>query len=202
VTLDTSVYVQGPVNPLAVFIKCNQLLGAHEGVKCSDELDTIYSSDAKSWLPGPPNGRRTLMNEPSQGLSAWLMLHYRAEGPLQKAGEHSKYCDGPDECSQPDGCATPCWVEVSFDTTYSYRGPEGGCGDLHARLVAELGRWLDELGADWSWMNEFTGEIHHRYDGLEKLGAGGLKALTWMASTVMPAIGNMIEPRNQGKSCS
>jgi hypothetical protein len=188
-TLDSRIYIQGPVSHLAVFIKCNQLLGAHEGVKCSDELDTIYSNVTKSYLPGPPNGRRTLMNEPSQGLNAWLMLHYRAEGPLQKAGDHARYCE---DCEEPEGCATPCWVEVSFDTSYGYKGPEGDCGDLHARIIAELGHWLDELGVDWSWMNEFTGEVHHRYDGLANLGAGGLKALTWPTDSAMPAVERIV----------
>ena len=168
-TLNTRIYVHGRVDCREVFIKCNQLIGAHEGIAFKDEPGMIW-------------------NEPGQGLCALLDVTHGDGAPLREPGEHAKYCDdgGADECFTP--CGVPCWLEVSFDTSYSYSGPEGGCGDLHARLVAELGRWLDGKDIRWSWRNEFTSEVHESYAGLEDLAAGGLKALGWFATEALPAI--------------
>src|SRR5690242_14095966 len=83
----------------------------------------------------------SIMNLPGQDLCAWLIIDYE-KSPM----------------------------EVSFDTAYGYRGPEGGCGDLHARLVRELGAWLDGRRVRWSWLNEWTGEVHEGYEGLSELG--------------------------------
>lgn len=183
-TLDTRIYVHGKIDYRAVFVKCNQLLGATEQTRCTDEQDTDYRLGKKVTLPG---SSWTIQNEPMQGLPGWLMLHYRPDAPLRVPGDHSKYCDGAaDECYEP--CGIPCWLEISIDTTYSYHGPEGGCGDLHAWFTAELGRWLNEQGVSFSWRNEFTGEVHQGFDGLEDLGRGGLKALEWFATEALPAI--------------
>ncbi len=161
-TPNTEVYIHDPVDYRDVFIKCNQLLGAHEG--------TAFTEDAGS-----------ISNKPAQGLPAWLFVYHGDNGPLVEPGRHSEYCDGGlDGCPAP--CAVPCWIEVSFDTTYGYQGPDGGCGDLHARLTAELGRWLDGKGVSWSWRNEFTSEVHAGYAGLTELGAGGLAALDWFTA--------------------
>lgn len=163
-TLDTRIYVQSEVDHRSLFLKCNQLLRAGENVRSSDDGACI-------------------MNEPEQGLDAWLMIHYGS--PLRATVEHDDDCD-PD-CDYA-GHVVPCWSEVSFDTAYSYSGPDGGCGNLHARLVAELGAWLDERGASWSWQNEFTGEIFERYEGLTELGGGGAEASLWFREIALPAI--------------
>ena len=81
-----------------------------------------------------------------------------------------------------------CWLEVSLDTAYGYKDALGGCGDLHARFVANLGKWLDAKGAPWTWMNEFTGEVHAGTDGLDELGASGAEAQQSIAGTVLPAL--------------
>jgi len=167
-TLDTRIYVHDPIDYREVFAKCDQLIGAHEGIKFTDE-------------PG------CIANAPMQGLPGWLMLYHGNGEPLREAGDHAQYCDGEaDECFTP--CGVPCWLEVSLDTAYGYHGPEGRCGDLHARVVAELGRWLDGKGIRWSWRNEFTSEVHQGYEGLTELGAGGLAALEWYATEALPAI--------------
>ena len=87
-------------------------------------------------------------------------------------------------------CRAPvAFVEVSFDTAYSYRAPNGaGCGDLHAALVNALGAWCDQRGLMWWWQNEFTGEWHEGRDGLDELGEGGKAATDWFVGTVAPAI--------------
>lgn len=178
-TLDTRVYVQGRIDHKLLFVKCNQLIGAHEGVRFRDRQD--------EWPKNGADNPWTIGNEPEQGLCAWMMVEYRPGRPLIAEGEHWQYCDPEtDECPAP--CGHPCWLEVSFDTAYSYSGPDGGCGDLHARIVAELGAWLDERGIPWSWRNEFTGEVHERYDGLTELGGGGAEASAWFRDIVAPAI--------------
>jgi hypothetical protein len=176
-TLDTQIYVRGQVSHLEVFAKCNQLIGADEG--------TLFT-DREGW---PGEGSRTLMNEPGQGLPGWLILHYRADGPYRAETEpHDEDCE-PGCTSQHEPA---CWLNVSLDTAYSYHGPDGGCGDLHARVVAELGHWLDERGIPWSWKNEFTGEIHERYAGLTELGGGGAEASDWFRSIVAPVIASAV----------
>ena len=165
-TLNTRIYVHGPIDYREVFAKCDQLIGANGGTRFRDE-------------PG------VISNEPDQGLCAWLDVHHGDGGPYLKDPEPcDEYCE--------PGCDFPhdpaCWLVASFDTAYSYHGADGGCGDLHARIVAELGRWLDSKGITWSWRNEFTGDIHQGYDGLTDLGAGGLEALEWFATEVLPAI--------------
>jgi hypothetical protein len=167
-TLDTRIYVHSRVDYREVFVKCNQLIGAHEGIAFKDEPGMIW-------------------NKPGQGLCAFLDVTHGDGAPLREPGEHAKYCDGEaGECFAP--CGVPCWLEVSFDTSYGYSGPEGGCGNLHARLVAELGQWLDGKGVRWRWRNEFTSEIHWGYDRLTDLCDGGAEATAWFADIVQPAI--------------
>ena len=132
-------------------------------------------------MPGDP---WTISNDPDQGLCAWLMVHYRPGTALRAKLEHDEDCEA--DCDYP-GHVLPCWAEVSFDTAYSYRGPEGSSGGLHARIVAELGKWLDGQGIPWSWANEFTGEVHEGYEGLTELAPGGAEASAWFRDIAAPA---------------
>lgn len=168
-TLSTYVYVKDPVDYRELFVKCNQLIGAHEHVEFREDDDSIH-------------------NLPGQGLCAWLLL-YHGHGKPYCTAEQAATCD--EDCEQPcdgDHYDRACWAKVNFDTGYSFSGPDGGCGDLHARIVAELGAWLDERGVDWEWRNEFTGEVHQRYNGLTDLGRGGAEATTWFRNIAAPAI--------------
>jgi hypothetical protein len=188
-TLDTRVYVQGRIDYREVFVKCNQLIGAHEGIKFTDEPVADWKDGER--IPGPEDGEWTIWNKPGQGLCALLDISYRRADPLREADEHAKYCDGDtDDCFAP--CGVPCWLEVSFDTAYGYKGDGGeGCGDLHARLVAELGQWLDGKGIRWQWRNEFTSEVHSGYERLIDLCSSGFEASAWFRTTVAPAIAAM-----------
>ena len=73
-TLDTRIYVHGPVDHREAFVTFNRLIGADEGTRFSDEQDKTYRAGESFTLPDNP---WTLMNEPMQGLPGWLMLHYR-----------------------------------------------------------------------------------------------------------------------------
>lgn len=185
-TLDTRVYVLDRIDQREVFLKCNQLIGAHEGIESTDRLDGTWRDGERITEPGNP---WSIGNKIGQGLCALLDISYRPDAPLRTEGQHKEWCDpAEDECSGT--YCSPCWLEVSFDTAYGYRGDNGeGCGDLHARLVAELGQWLDGKQVRWQWKNEFTGELHERYDGLAELGSGGAEASDWFRNIVVPAIG-------------
>jgi hypothetical protein len=173
-TLDTKVIIQTPTDAREVFDFCRSLLGC---------------TNANPWRAIEPDGRWSLNpgwgNVLGQGLPALLKVQYGPDGPLQEM----KYDDeGLEEVGvgphDPAG-----FIEVSFDTAYSYRGLNGeGCGDLHSALVCLLGAWCDQRHLPWIWCNEFTGEWHKGVDGLDELGAGGRVAADWMRSTVMPAI--------------
>jgi len=150
------------------------------------------------WVLGSP---WWIWNAPGQGLCALLDMSYRPDAPYRSAEQAASHdediCNLPsaswyDEESGPcdgSGHSPACWLEISFDTTYGYKGDNGeGCGDLHARLVAELGQWLDERSVPWLWQNEFTGEIHSGYQQLIGLCSAGFEASAWFQTTVAPAI--------------
>lgn len=174
-TLDTRVYIHSPISYRDVFVKCNQLIGSHEGIKFTDK-EVKY----------PEGERRLLYNHPGQGLPALLDVSYRNDGPLYTGTSHWDDCG--DDCTY-EPHFIPRWLEVSFDTAYGYIGENGErCGDLHARLVTELGVWLDERGVIWSWKNEFTGKVHRGYEGLTDLCSEGSNACSWFDADVAPAL--------------
>ena len=184
-TLDTAIYVRGPVDHKALFLKCNQLIGATERTRSKDEQDTSYHEG--EWIAAPGNAW-TIMNEPGQGLPGWLMVHYRPGAPLHTAEDAARHDEDCEPDCDGDHYIRACWLRVSLDTAYSYSDAYGGCGDLHARFVAALGAWLDERKVPWSWKNEFTGEVHQGTEGLDDLGSRGAEAAAWVRKTVLPAI--------------
>ena len=174
-TLDTRMYVLDKIDPKLVFAKANQILGAHEGIRFTDEAEQY----------GRPGDWR-IGNRAGQGLPALMDVQYRRDGAYRPAPSHDEDCD-PDCEYAPHTLAY--WLEISFDTPYGYRGDSGeGCGDLHALIVAQMGKWLDERGVRWRWQNEFTGEVHEGYGRLSDLGSNGRQASQWFRSTVLPVI--------------
>lgn len=183
-TLDTSIYVLDRIGHRDVFAKCNALIGATEATRSTDEQDCGWKDGECVAVPGNP---WTISNEPDQGLPGWLMIHYRPDAPLHTAEDAARHDDCDPDCNG-DHYTRACWLEVSLDTAYGYRGKEGGCGDLHAWFVFELGKWLDERGTRWQWRNEFTGEVFDGNAGLESLCTLGAEASAWMREKVLPAI--------------
>lgn len=197
-TLDTRVYVLDAIDPHETFAKCRALIGATDRHVYTDE-------QTKTWRKGEsfvePGNHWSIWNTPGQGLPALLDINYRPGCPLrtqEQADAHDEDCNIPKNsgyvpewgpCDGSHMYRRACWLEVSFDTAYGYRDENGyGCGDLHARLVAELGRWLDERGVRWEWQNEFTGEVHTGYDRLVDLASSGFEASAWFRTSVLPAI--------------
>ena len=180
-TLNTNVYIHDPVDIDALFLFGQSLV--------SDGRDVVEWADEEAWRAP---GMRSRYNRLGQGLCAIWDVSYRADGqPLRPdAAAHD-----PDICD--DICdgkwhQTAHWVEVDFDTAYSYSDEKGrNCGGLHAELVAQLGRWLDERGISWSWENEFTSEVHGGPDKYERLAdvlGGSAEARSWFLTRALPAI--------------
>jgi hypothetical protein len=168
-TLSTNVFIHDQIDPKLVFDHCALLIGAPE--------DASYKQTETS-----------INMAPGQGFRAWLLLSHNNGQPIKTDSDAcDEYCDDPCDQTLPHDPAH--WVKVDFDTAYGYRGDDGeGCGDLHAKLVAQLGKWLDSRGVEWSWENEFTGEIHKSYSHLGDLCSGGQEASAWFMGTVLPVI--------------
>ena len=182
-TLSTTLYVHGIVRPAEMLAELRQHLAAYD----PDGRTPEQHRDLDNWHDNP--NEKTIGNAIGQGLPSILLLTYCPDGPrvtAEQAAAHDEWCD--DDC---DGSGhEPAHVlEVNWDTSYGYRHPEvGGCSQLHARLIVSAGQWLDAKGVDWSWQNEYTGEYHHRYDGLAEFIGDGANADAWFTGTVLPAL--------------
>lgn len=165
-TLSTDIYVHDEIDAREVFARMAQLLGAPLTYRFREEGNSIAAA-------------------PMQGLPAWLIVTRNADGTPVQTTKNNHWDECESDCDYNHSPAH--YLRVDVDTPYGYTGPDGeGCGDLHARLVTELGLWLDEREVTWSWRNEFTGEIFSRYDGLEDLAESGAKAEGWFRTRVLP----------------
>lgn len=91
----------------------------------------------------------------------------------------------------------PHAIRVNWDTSYSYRGPNGqSCNDLHAYYIVALGRWLSDRGIRWCWHNEYSGEWFDGVNGLETLSQAGAEAQDWFHAVAVPAIAAHIASRS------
>lgn len=196
-TLSTNLYVLDEVGIPQLFRFCQELLAANDDRVPPQLADQQVSVDKETWRG---NGARCMRNEIGQGLPAILDVTYRPGGPLtteEQSKECTEDCDPADKDLDPDEeryhyHPRACYADIDFDTAYGYRGSQGrGCGDLHAVLVSEVGKWLDERGVRWEWKNEYNGEVHggdDRYARLIDLVSSGFEASAWFRATVLPAI--------------
>lgn len=176
-TLDTRFVINAPTDPREVFDFCNSLIGATEATQWSHD-------EAGKWKWQHNHAYR---NHAGQGLCALMDVEYGVNGGKLR---EDKYDDEGIEITgvgehEPEG-----YVEVSFDTAYGYRGPGGlTCGELHAGLVAHLGRWCEERAYPHSWQNEFSGEWFQDWRvAADELGKSSEAARKWFMGTVLPAI--------------
>jgi hypothetical protein len=185
-TLSTNVYVLDEIDHVEVFRFCQAMLTKYDEQRRTPDQQ-VWSDSASTWRG---DGIRVIANQIGQNLPGILDITYRSGGPLraQDAG-HDEDCDETCSGKYHDRA---CWLDIDFDTAYGAKFDGGmGCGDLHAALVAELGRWLDAKGVRWEWRNEFTGDVHggpDRYERLIDLVSGGFEATAWYRSSVLPAI--------------
>lgn len=196
-TLDTSIVIGKPYNVHEVYAHCRTLLNTPESVAAQTGPDRPYT-DTRA-------GQKWIANPGGIGLPAWLWIYYGVDGPMTHL--HDKWCavdlGGEYEWTQQDidehteyvanDPTQNGWgaIEVTFDTAYSYRSDSGeGCSQLHARLVAQLGKWLDDKALPWKWQNEYTGEWFDGYDGLAEFvdSHRSTGAADWFNNTVLPLI--------------
>jgi len=197
-TLNTSVAIHGPYNVQEIYAFCRTLLNTPEDVE-------PITGPKPGQERGYRHGDRWIANPGGIGLDAWLWINYGADGPM--VHRHDEWCatelGGKYDTTQEEidehaaeVAKNPTengWagIEVSFDTAYGYRNEHGeGCSELHARLIAELGNWLDARGLQWKWHNEYTGEWFDRFDSLAEF-AGyheSSGADEWFRSVVTPVI--------------
>ena len=171
-TLDTRVFISGPIDGEAAFA-----LALRAVLTAGGTLDRLNGAiiertaegRAPAWMYEKPAGKEVLARweswqksdsiaTPPQGLPAATTCYYRADGsPLVPV-------------SEPGG-RPACAVEVSWDTAFRYRGPAGGCCDLHAAALIWLYDNLPE-GCGFVWRNEFTGEDNVGLSGLGEFTQG------------------------------
>jgi hypothetical protein len=198
VTLSTNIYVLDEVDVADLFRFGQELLAKY------DDRTPPMSADDQKWRERDSwrgDGSLGISNEIGQGLPAILDVGFRRGAPLttaQQAATCTDDCDPDSKECGPDGYhyhPHACWADIDFDTAYGYRDSRGwGCGDLHAVLVAEVGKWLDERGVRWEWRNEFNGDVHggdDRYARLIDLVSGGADASAWFRTSVLPAIATL-----------
>lgn len=100
----------------------------------------------------PPDSQRAEWSTaPGQGLPAWLRVLYAEDGPLIEVPPED-LADG-----EPEPPLNRHLVQVVLDTARGQCGPRAE--DVHAYMLRELGRYLDELGEQgrpvrWVWLHE------------------------------------------------
>lgn len=159
-TLETRVRITEPIaaeDAWRLFRKAQSLLGDPEAM-ITEPLGEWYDNPGITNIP--------------QGLPALLALQHNHGAPLNEDSE----TDWP-----------RAWAEISFDTSYGYSDERGGPGTLHARLVAQLGQWIDEAGWTWAWQDEYSGDWFTGYAELGTLIGHGRDAQTWFAG-ILPAL--------------
>lgn len=115
-----------------------------------------------------------------QGLAAIWEVQYAGDGPLTWPHRDDEPCDGADCCPDYGNTVEPprqfC-IGASFDTAYGYRMPNGGgCADLHAFLLREIGLYLADVGVtEWVWHHEEAGTWHGS-DEIDRRGNAALAA--------------------------
>lgn len=190
-TLNTEIYVLDQIDPRSVFDKAAELIGVRPDYRFTD---------GPHWT----TGLNAIAAKPGQGYDAWLILRYRPDGAIATADgnvaalaahiadsdpDTHRWCDEDEHDVELEH---PCWLDLSFDTTYGFRGPNGeDCNDLHASYICKLGAWLDSQGIRWEWENEYTGEIFTGTDGLAKFTHDGDQAQGWFTNDVLPLIGKL-----------
>lgn len=181
-TLDTRLYVLDPCDADELFHV------AQTFIVPANRLDTCKISESET----------EVRNKLGQGFCAWLIVYRNRNGTPHR--ETVQPCCTENVCE--NGVCDPeaypaCYAELSLDTAYGYKGNPGdpirasSCGELHAKILFELGQWLDDRGVSWAWANEFTGERwsgDDRYAHLGDLSSGSVQASEWFENVVKPVI--------------
>lgn len=101
-----------------------------------------------------------VQTKPAQGLPATVRVNFREDGsPLATV----------DVREDDYVCQHACTVQVSYETGYGYRTPEGkGPASLHAMAMVELCRSLPN-GVNFAWVNEYDDTLHEGVNAADLL---------------------------------
>ena len=139
-TLTTTMILQAPVPIEKLWAKALADLCAEPDAR--DGEPEVLDGDS---LVSRVTGQRERMTKPCQGLAAWLIMSWHPDGPLEPLLYEDELW--------PRGL-----IEVRWDTGYGTKDRR----ELHRRLTASLGEWLDGQGCPWVAYDEFTGLWHER----------------------------------------
>jgi len=181
-TLSTNVYILDKVDPQEVFDYCNNHLLHAKNPKTSI-LDPKWEKDED--VTG-------LENEPGQGIPAWLITKFRKSGEMlyPKDLTQNEYFGEDEESAWGSRLYVPaCYMDLDFDTSYSYRSALGDCNALHAFFILSLYNWLKGKGVRIKWKNEYTGEIFDGLDGLSEFFHAGSEAQEWFRTVLDENLG-------------
>jgi hypothetical protein len=174
-TLATRVLITAPVTPKKLWDDILEIVAKDfdRPVQVKDEISTSYHR-----VPEDITDARTTQTLIGQGLPAWTWMTYRNFGD-----PFPSYTQDPEDYDDPTTFPAS-YADVMFDTSYGYQDSYGGCATLHARFLVHL----LQKGYTFSWVNEFTGELHEGLDGLEAFMDGGAEAEEWFQTVVLPVI--------------
>lgn len=174
-TLHTRLAVTSPgIDPKEIFDLLLNLVGA-------DAEQKALAEETKNG-----DGSASISMPMGLGLNALCWMDYRTDGELltqdaeettdfdeiERARAHNERLeeegDGYDDYIYLS-YAPPSYIVLHFDTAYSYKAPNGAeCGDLHAWMIREIGKWLAEREASYSWYDEsgygWDAEREHKRD--------------------------------------
>jgi hypothetical protein len=173
-TLDTRVLITTPVAAKALWDDILEIVAERHTSPVQ-----VRTKDARDYeVPEGITDGITTQTTIGQGLPAWTRMTYRVSGE-----PFPSYTQDPDDYDDPKTFPAS-YANISFDTSYGYRDPFGGCATLHARFLVHL----HQKGYTFAWVNEFTGELYEGLDGLEKFMDGGAEAEEWFQTVVLPVI--------------
>lgn len=149
-TLATRIAATAPVeNPRAVFDYARHLIGADDTYtfRTLPDPEEDFSFDRQV----NPRWQMAL----GQGLPALMDVEHNNGQPLPLGEDHTHDLAESDSESNDLAYQPVAYVEITFDTAYGYSAPNGAsCGDLHAWLVQEMGKYFDSLNVSWTWFDE------------------------------------------------
>lgn len=159
-TLNTRIAVTTPIpDPRAVFDFARVLIGA-------DEAHTYRTlPDPSSEWAWEAEGLPRWQMDPGQGLPALMDVEHN-DGKVIPLAEHETH-DLAEDSNDNDLAYQPtAYLVASFDTAYGYTANNGAsCGDLHAWIIRETGRFLDSLGVSWTWYDETGSGWREQWQG-------------------------------------
>jgi hypothetical protein len=165
-TTATYIIARDPVDPLALFHSARSAVGAPRRWTLHD---------------GPDFGDVHMYQTRSgQGAAAIVSVHFPAAG--------GPYPREDPEIPKPDGYAHVGFTSGSF-------GDDAATWQHHARLVAELGQWLDARHIRWCWSFEGDPWIHGHVPAARPGGASAPEpARPAAGSSAIPAPGDVWLP--------